>query len=44
MNLMENQIIQKFQSFEILKEGVVKKKIHFINHLTKNYVQWVQNL
>jgi hypothetical protein len=30
MNLMKNQIIQKFQSLEILK-----KMIHFFNHLTK---------
>jgi len=30
MNLMKNQIIQKFQSLEILKEMT-----HFVNHLIK---------
>jgi len=35
MNLMKNQIIQKFQSFEILKERAIRKRIHFFNHLTK---------
>ncbi len=30
MNLMKNQIIQECQSFEIVKE-----RIHFFNHLTK---------
>jgi len=44
MNLMKNQIIQKCQSFEILKERTTRKKIHFFNHLTKNYVQWIQNV
>ncbi len=33
MNLMKNQIIQKFQSFEILKERVTKQKTHLKNHL-----------
>ncbi len=42
MNLMKNQIIQKFQSFEILKEKVTKQKTRLKNHLTKNYVRWVQ--
>jgi hypothetical protein len=29
MNLMKNQIIQKFQSLEILKKKGYKQKIHF---------------
>jgi hypothetical protein len=29
MNLMKNQIIQKFQSFEILKEKVEGKRLMF---------------
>jgi len=35
MNLMKNQIIQKFQSLETLKEKakLKKKKTHFSNHL-----------
>ncbi len=32
---MKNQIIQKFQSFEILKERATRQRIHFFNHLTK---------
>jgi hypothetical protein len=35
MNMMKNQIIQKFQNLEILKEKVARKRTHFINHLTK---------
>jgi hypothetical protein len=35
MNLIKNQIIQKLRSFEILKEKAVRKKIHFLNYLTK---------
>jgi hypothetical protein len=35
MNLMKNQIIQKFQSLEILKERVARQRIHFLNHLIK---------
>jgi len=35
MNLMKHQIVQKFKSLEILKERVAKKRIHFLNHLTK---------
>ncbi len=27
-----NQIIQKFQSFEILKERATRQRIHFLNH------------
>jgi hypothetical protein len=42
MNLIKNQIIQKFQSVEILKEGAVEKGIHFLNDLIKKYVKWVQ--
>jgi hypothetical protein len=44
MNLMKNQIVQKFQSLEILKKRVARQKTHFNNHLIKNYVQWVQNV
>ncbi len=44
MNMMKNQIIQKFQSLEILKERVAKQRTHSFNHLIKNYVQWVQNV
>jgi hypothetical protein len=44
MNLMKNQIIQKFQSFEILKERVKRQRIHYKNHLKKKNVQWVQNV
>jgi hypothetical protein len=42
MNLMKNQIIQKFQSLEILKESIASQKTHFKNHLTKIYIHWVQ--
>jgi hypothetical protein len=35
MNLMKNQIIQKFQSFEILKERDGRQKTHLKNHLIK---------
>ncbi len=35
MNLMKNQIKQKFQSFEILKERVARQRDHFLNHLIK---------
>jgi hypothetical protein len=35
MNLMKNQIIQKFQNFNILKEMVARQRIHFKNHLMK---------
>jgi len=34
--MMKSQIIQKFQSFEILKERAAKQIIHFLNYLTKN--------
>ncbi len=44
MNLMKNQIIQNFQSFENLKEKVARQKTHLKNHLMKNYVQCVQNV
>jgi hypothetical protein len=30
MNLMKNQIIQKFQSLEILKERATWQRIHFL--------------
>jgi hypothetical protein len=35
MNLMKNQILQNFQSLEILKERATRQRIHFLNHLTK---------
>jgi len=33
MNLMKNQIIQKFQNLKILKERATRQKTHFLNHL-----------
>jgi hypothetical protein len=40
MNLMKDQIVQKFQRLEILKQ-----RFHFFNHLgKKNYIQKVQNV
>jgi hypothetical protein len=35
MNLMKNQIIQKCQSLEILKERVTRQRIHSFSHLTE---------
>ncbi len=35
MSLMKNQIKQKYQSIETLKEKVVRQKTHFKNHLIK---------
>jgi hypothetical protein len=35
MNLMKNQIIQNFQSLEILNKRVPRQRIHFLNHLIK---------
>jgi hypothetical protein len=35
MNLMKNQIIQKFQSLKILKERAARQRTHFFNHLIK---------
>jgi len=35
MNLMKNQIIQKFQSFKILKERTTRNRTHFLKHFTK---------
>jgi len=35
MNLMKNQIIQKFQSLEILKERAIRQRTHLKNHLIK---------
>jgi hypothetical protein len=32
---MKNQIIQKFQNLEILKERVAKQRTHFLNHSIK---------
>jgi L-lactate utilization protein LutB len=34
-NSMKNQIIQKYQSFESLKERASRQKTHVFNHLTK---------
>jgi hypothetical protein len=33
VKLIKNQIIQKFQSLEILKERVITQRTHFLNHL-----------
>jgi hypothetical protein len=33
--LDENQIIQKFENLEILKERGSRQRTHFINHLMK---------
>ncbi len=35
MNLMKNQIIQKFESLEILKERATRQRTHFKKHLIK---------
>jgi hypothetical protein len=35
MNLMKNQVIQKIQSLEILKEKATRRMIHFLNHWIK---------
>jgi len=35
MNLMKNQIIQKCQNLEILKERATRQRTHLKNHLTK---------
>ncbi len=35
MNLMKNQMKQKFQIFEILKKKVARQNIDFLNHLMK---------
>jgi hypothetical protein len=35
VNLMKNQIIQKFQSLEIFKDRVTKQRTHFFNDLAK---------
>jgi hypothetical protein len=42
--LMKNQIIQQFQSLEILKERATMHKAHFKNIWQKHYVQWVENV
>ncbi len=44
MNLMKNQIIQNFQSFEILNKKATRPRIHLKNHSIKKNVQWVQNV
>jgi hypothetical protein len=38
VNLIKNQIIQKFQSLEILKERVVRQRICFLNYLVKTFM------
>jgi hypothetical protein len=43
MNLMKNQIIKFFQNLEVFYERATRQRIH-LNHLTKNNVQWVQNV
>jgi hypothetical protein len=35
IDLTLNQIIQNFQSVEILKERVMRQRTHFLNHLIK---------
>jgi hypothetical protein len=35
INLKRNQIIQKFQSLEILNKRVVRQRTHLKNHLIK---------
>ncbi len=35
MNFMKNQIIQKFQNLEILKERATRQRTHFLNHFIK---------
>jgi hypothetical protein len=30
INLMKNQIIQRFHNFEILKKKILRQKIHFL--------------
>ncbi len=35
MNLMKNQIIQKFQNLKILKETIARQMTHFKNHLIR---------
>jgi hypothetical protein len=37
VNLMKNQIIQNFQSLEILKEKVTRQRTHFLNHVIKTF-------
>jgi hypothetical protein len=45
MKLIKNQIIQKFQNLEILKEWVAQEKsLILLTIWQKNYVQWVQNV
>jgi hypothetical protein len=44
MNLIKNQIIQKFQSFKTLKEQATRQMIHLKKYLAKKNVKWVQNV
>jgi hypothetical protein len=44
VDLMKNQIIQKFQILKILKERATNQRIHFLTIWQKQYVQWVQNV
>jgi hypothetical protein len=38
VDLMKNQIMQKFQSFEIWKERAKNQRIHFLSIWQKQYV------
>jgi len=44
VNFIKNQIIQKFQSFEILKERATRQRLIFLTIWQKVYVQWVQKV
>jgi hypothetical protein len=44
VNLMKNQIIQQFQTFEFKKKRATTQMAHFLNMWHKHYVQWVQNV
>jgi hypothetical protein len=44
MNLMKNQIIQKFQSLEILKEKATREGIHLKNYLAKTLCSLGSNI
>jgi hypothetical protein len=42
--LDENPNQTNISSLGILKERATRQRTPFLNHLTKNYVQWVQNI
>jgi hypothetical protein len=44
MNLMKNQIKQKFQNLEILKEMATRQMTHFLNHLIKKLCSMGSNV